>query len=95
VDYSIFETEAQNQESIQDLKMILNESVSGYWLGPYSLRLPRETKGSDDKVERTAEDGMPKEGQTLSEYLELGEVFGTNEQPRVLEVAKGECICLV
>lgn len=32
---------------------------------------------------------MPKDGQSLSDYLEISEVFGPNDQSRVLEIAKG------
>lgn len=85
-DYSTFQIYSQNQESIQDLKLTLNEWVGGYWLGPYALRLPRE-KQVDGEVE-----GMAKDGRSLSDYLELQEVFGSNDQPRVLEVAKGESL---
>jgi protein TIF31 len=82
-DYSQFQIYAQNHESIQDLKLTLNEWVGGYWLGPYALRLPRDSSAS------TEDGGMAKEGQTLSDYLEIQEVFGANDQPRTLEIAKG------
>ena len=82
-DYSNFQIYAQNHESIQDLKLTLNEWVGGYWLGPYALRLPRDSSAS------TEEGGMAKEGQSLSDYLEISEVFGPNDQSRVLEIAKG------
>jgi len=63
--------------------LTLNEWVGGYWLGPYALRLPRDSSAS------TEEGGMAKEGQSLSDYLEISEVFGANNQSRVLEIAKG------
>ena len=82
-DYSNFQLYAQNHESIQDLKLTLNEWVGGYWLGPYALRLPRGSRAED------VEGGMEKEGQTLSDYLEITEVFGANDQDRTLEISKG------
>ena len=82
-DYSNFQIYAQNHESIQDLKLTLNEWVGGYWLGPYALRLPRGSRAED------VEGGMEKEGQTLSDYLEITEVFGANDQDRTLEISKG------
>jgi protein TIF31 len=86
----------QSHETVQELKLAVNEWVGGYWLGPYSLRIP---KGKGRKADVTVE---PKEGEKdvivvnegdkLSEWLEVGDVFAGFEekQERVLEVVRGE-----
>jgi protein TIF31 len=79
----------------------VNDWVGGYWLGPYSLRIP----GKGGKANRTAQhegdvglltkgkDGVVvREGERLSEWLEVGDVFGHVEErgEKVLEVVRGE-----
>jgi hypothetical protein len=89
-DYSSFTVYPQNHETIQELKLAVNEWVGGYWLGPYALRLPKSTKANETAAEDGAKAGPAvKEGESLSEYLEIVEVFGDSEEERILEVVKG------
>ena len=84
----------QAHETVQELKLAVNEWVGGYWLGPYSLRIP---KGKGRKAGVTVEpkegDGIVvNEGDKLSEWLEVGDVFAgfDDQQERVVEVVRGE-----
>lgn len=73
-------------ETIQDIKATLAEWIGGYWLGPYSLRVPSSTSGSSSKSSSeekrgkllsTGREGIEiREGEKLSDWLEIGEVFG-------------------
>ena len=76
-------------ETIQELKLAINEWVGGYWLGPYSLRIPH---GKGKKQETAEGISEVKEGEKLSEYFEVGDVFAGFEEDdeRVLEVVRGE-----
>ena len=87
----------QPHETIQELKLAINEYIGGYWLGPYSLRIPRG-KGRavhPDEPELERREGvMPiGEGDRLSDWHELADVFAgfkpTDE--RELETARGGC----
>lgn len=93
----------QPHESVQELKLAINEWVGGYWLGPYSLRIPSGKSGANGHAEGEAEQGnvllsKAKEGievragEKLSEWLEVGDVFShvKEGQERVLEVVRGE-----
>lgn len=91
-DYTTFTLYPQGHDTIQELKLAVNEWVGGYWLGPYALRLPKQTKvnghsgaGAEEEVAVSV-----KAGDSLSDYLEVREVFGDSEEDRVLEVTKGE-----
>ena len=98
----------QPHETIQELKLAITDWIGGYWLGPYALRIPRQVKRSkitpfdgehgnalktEDNVLSKGKDGIViREGERLSEWLEVGDVFrhvqdGTE---RVLEVVRGE-----
>jgi protein TIF31 len=90
-DYSSFTLYPQSHETIQELKLAVNEWVGGYWLGPYALRLPKTSKanGTATAEEAGKEGPSVKEGESLSEYLEVAEVFAGFEGERILEVVKG------
>ena len=87
----------QPQETVQELKLAVNEWVGGYWLGPYSLRIP-EGKGKKaeaiTKTVGTAEKEAIhiREKERLSEWLEVAEIFAGFEEKdeRILEVVRGE-----
>lgn len=93
----------QPHETVQELKLAINEWVGGYWLGPYSLRLPAakpEANGhseGEEQTEATGQLGKSREGidvragVKLSEWLEVGEVFShlKEGEARVLEVVRG------
>lgn len=90
-DYTTFTLYPQNHDTIQELKLAVNEWVGGYWLGPYALRLPKQTKVNGHAGDE--EGGVAvKAGEILSEYLEVREVFGDSQEDRVLEVIKGESL---
>jgi protein TIF31 len=71
----------------------VNEWVGGYWLGPYSLRIPKG-KGRKSSQEGEQEAAQVGEGDRLSEWLEVGDVFAGFEdnEERVLEVVRGASI---
>ena len=75
--------------------MTINEWVGGYWLGPYSLRIPQQAGESASKGAVITADGgvtVPAAvgpGEKLSDWLEVKDVFeGLGEQERVLEVVR-------
>lgn len=80
---------SQPAETVQELKLAVSEWLGGYWLGPYSLRLP----GSAGETLSQSKDGIDvRAGEKLSEWLEVGDVFAhlpEGEGERVLEVFKG------
>lgn len=82
---------SQSVETVQELKIAVGDWLGGYWLGPYSLRLP----GSQADVLSTAKDGAEiRAGEKLSEWLEVGDVFAhlpEGEGERELEVVNGGC----
>lgn len=75
--------------------MAINDWVGSYWLGPYSLRLPRKAEVNGDgqgKALGKGRDGAEvREGEKLSDWLEVRDVFAhlTDGQERVLEVVRG------
>ena len=84
----------QAHETIQELKLAVNEWVGGYWLGPYSLRIPQGKGRKGDQAESQEagrETVQVGEGDRLSEWLEVGDVFAGFEESdeRVLEVVRG------
>lgn len=83
----------QPSETVQELKLAVNEWVGGYWLGPYSLRIPKG-KGKTRDVEEKKDPLQVQvgEGDRLSEWLEVGDVFAgfEDKDERVLEVVRGE-----
>ena len=102
---STFVIHPQPGETIQDIRATLLEWTGGYWLGPYSLRIPRAKKsGSKDEKDQDlagrgrllgkGKEGVEiREGEKLSDWFEMGEVFGHLEGTdveRVLVVQRGE-----
>jgi protein TIF31 len=88
----------QPHETVQELKLAINEWVGGYWLGPYSLRIPvaKENVNSDGGptpvLGKNKEGVEVRAGEKLSEWIEVGDVFAHVEEDgeRLLEVAMGE-----
>ena len=98
-DSNVFQTLTllpQTHETIQELKLAVNEYVGGYWLGPYSLRVPAGEARKVGAAESASkpQDGVAdiKEGDKLSDWLEVGHVFDgyAATDKRVLEVHRGE-----
>lgn len=89
-DYSTFTLYPQDHDTIQELKLAINEWVGGYWLGPYALCLPRQSKGKAQSADVTSP-SVPV-GESLSEYLEVLDVFGEDRENRVLEIVRGRFI---
>lgn len=89
--YSQLTLLSQPSESVQELKLAVSEWVGGYWLGPYSLRLPGQGEGAEALSQ--SKDGIEiRAGEKLSEWLEVGDVFAhvpEGEGERVLEVVQG------
>ncbi|OCF70827.1 protein TIF31 [Kwoniella mangroviensis CBS 8886] len=82
----------QPTETMQDIKLLINDWVGAYWLGPYSLRLPF-VKGDDGrgKIFIKKEDlSEIRAGERLNEWLEIQDAFAHLEEDgeRVLEVVK-------
>ncbi|WRT64420.1 uncharacterized protein IL334_001352 [Kwoniella shivajii] len=82
----------QPSETMQDLKLLINDWVGAYWLGPYSLRLPF-VKGDDGrgKVFSKKQDlSEIRAGEKLNEWLEVQDAFAHLEEDgeRLLEVVK-------
>lgn len=89
----------QSHETIQELKLAVNECLAGYWLGPYSLRIPagKGKKGGEKVKPKQAaerESAVIGEGDRLSEWLEVGDVFAgfDDKEERVLEVVRGKSV---
>jgi protein TIF31 len=99
-DYSTLTLLPQANETVQELKLAINDWVGSYWLGPYSLRLPKRGEANGDgrgKALGKGRDGAEvREGERLSEWLEVGDVFAhlSEGQERVLEVSRGRCFIL-
>lgn len=102
---STFVIHPQPGETIQDIRATLLEWTGGYWLGPYSLRIPRaKQSGSKDEKDQDlagrgrllgkGKEGVEiREGEKLSDWFEMGEVFGHLEgtdEERVLVVQRGK-----
>lgn len=83
---STFIIHPQPGETIQDIRATLQEWVGGYWLGPYSLRIPgKEKEDGRGKLLRKGKEGVEvREGEKLSDWLAIEEVF------EHLEPGKGE-----
>lgn len=90
----------QPHETVQELKLAINEWVGGYWLGHYSLRLPvakpaanghAEEAGASEQLGKAREGIDVRAGERLSEWLEVGDVFShlADGEERVLEVVRG------
>ncbi|WWC86535.1 uncharacterized protein L201_001412 [Kwoniella dendrophila CBS 6074] len=82
----------QPTETIQDIKLLINDWVGAYWLGPYSLRLAF-VKGDDGrgKVYTKKEDlSEVRAGEKLNEWFEIQDVFGhlEDDAERSLEVVR-------
>lgn len=82
---------------------MLVEWTGGYWLGPYSLRIPGKSAGKGEKAEEAegrgrllgkGKEGVEiREGERLSDWVEMGEVFGHlegSDEERVLIVQRGQ-----
>lgn len=88
----------QPHETVQELKLAINEWVGGYWLGPYSLRLPMPKgavngDGPGALLGKGKDGAEVRAGEKLSEWMEVGDVFahaGEGDE-RVLEVVRGGC----
>lgn len=96
VSFSTFVVYPQPNETLQDLRAALNEWAGGYWLGPYSFRIPApsSTDGERGQVLGTGKENVEiREGEKLSDWLEVGDVFGHIEGKgeRVLDVVRGKC----
>lgn len=85
----------QPHETVQELKLAINEWVGGYWLGPYSLRIPAtkgQANGHDDtpSLSKTKEGVDVRAGEKLSEWIEVGDLFAHVEEDgeRILEVVR-------
>ncbi|ORX37442.1 translational initiation-related protein [Kockovaella imperatae] len=84
----------QSHETIQELKLAVNEYVGGYWLGPYSLRIPvsqrEDAMTTESAAKAPGKEGLAevKPGDKLSDWLEVGHVFDSYPpgRERVLEV---------
>jgi protein TIF31 len=98
---STFIIHPQPTETIQDIRAALLEWTGGYWLGPYSLRIP--VKGGKSSAAENEQRGKLlgkgkegveiREGEKLSDWFEVGEVFAHldgKEDERVLVVQRGE-----
>lgn len=98
----------QPTETIQDIRATLLEWTGGYWLGPYSLRIPASSAGGKKqgggergRLLGKGKEGVEiREGERLSDWFEIGEVFGhldeKDETERVLVVQRGTCrVCRV
>ncbi|KAJ9099776.1 hypothetical protein QFC21_003774 [Naganishia friedmannii] len=78
---STFLIHPQPGETIQDIRAVLAEWTGGYWLGPYSLRLKPAVEAEKEQDGRGKVVGVGKEGteirqgERLSDWLELSEVF--------------------
>lgn len=82
-----------SMEVLQDLRLQVQESPFGYWLGPFSFRLPVfEGANRGDIVNKGREALEIKLGEMLSDFIEVGEVFGGEGREgaeKVLEVVRG------
>jgi hypothetical protein len=85
----------------QDLRFQIQDSPSGYFLGPFSFRLPVPEGRKKGELVNTGRENLEiRLGEKLSDFVELGEVFGSFEKgvERVLEVVRGtslSCLNLV
>ena len=74
--------------------MQVQESPFGYWLGPFSFRLPvTEGASKGDVVNKGREALEVRLGEKLSDFIEVGEVFGgegREQADKVLEVVRGQ-----
>ncbi|ORY34328.1 putative eukaryotic translation initiation factor 3 subunit [Naematelia encephala] len=96
--YSTLTILPQPNETIQELKLAINEWIGGYWLGPYALRIPQTgtaiTNGDAPNGHTEKKKGDVKTeicpGERLSDYLEVGDVFihHAEGEERVLEVVR-------
>jgi protein TIF31 len=95
-----FTIHPQPSETIQDVRAAIAEWSGGYWLGPYSLRIPTSEDGEKPSGDRgkllgTAKEGMEiREGEKLSDWLEVSEVFAHLDEQQAEdkegeEMAKG------
>ncbi|WWC58883.1 uncharacterized protein I303_101428 [Kwoniella dejecticola CBS 10117] len=82
----------QPSETVQDIKLLINDWIGAYWLGPYSLRLPF-VKGSDGRgIVYTKKEDLSeiRAGEKLNEWLEIQDAFAHIEEDgeRTLEVVR-------
>ncbi|KAJ9091576.1 hypothetical protein QFC19_009032 [Naganishia cerealis] len=93
---SSFLIHPQPGETVQDVRAVLAEWTGGYWLGPYSLRLAPAVTPEEDgrgKLLGVGKEGTEiRQGERLSDWLDLAEVFAhlesTPEAERVLYVQR-------
>ncbi|KIR50673.1 protein TIF31 [Cryptococcus gattii Ru294] len=82
----------QPQETIQDIKLLINDWVGAYWLGPYSLQLPF-VKGEDGRgkiYSKKKDFSEVRAGEKLNEWLEVQDAFEHLQEgeERVLEAVR-------
>ncbi|WWC66122.1 uncharacterized protein I206_100022 [Kwoniella pini CBS 10737] len=82
----------QPSETVQDIKLLINDWVGAYWLGPYSLRLPF-VKGEDGRgIVFTKKEDLSeiRAGEKLNEWLEVQDAFAhlDEDSQRTLEVVR-------
>lgn len=88
----------QPQETIQDIKLLINDWVGAYWLGPYSLQLPF-VKGEDGRgkiYSKKKDFSEVRAGEKLNEWLEVQDAFEhlKEGEERVLEAVRGMSVSL-
>ncbi|WVQ97281.1 hypothetical protein IAU59_004392 [Kwoniella sp. CBS 9459] len=84
----------QPNETMQDLKLLINDWVGAYWLGPYSLRLPfvksEEEDGRGQVFSKKQDLTEVRAGEKLNDWLEVQDAFAHlgEDAERVLEIVK-------
>ncbi|CDZ97800.1 Uncharacterized protein CLU1/cluA/TIF31 involved in mitochondrial morphology/distribution, also found associated with eIF-3 [Phaffia rhodozyma] len=77
-------------EILHELRLQVQDSAAGYWLGPFSFRKPvPEGMKKGDVVNTTKDGNVIKVGEKLSDYSELSEIFQDeieNHTPKVLDL---------
>ncbi|WVF70930.1 hypothetical protein IAT40_005725 [Kwoniella sp. CBS 6097] len=84
----------QPNETMQDLKLLINDWVGAYWLGPYSLRLPfvksEEEDGRGQVFSKKQDLTEVRAGEKLNDWLEVQDAFAHlgEDDERVLEIVR-------
>ncbi|OCF45309.1 protein TIF31 [Kwoniella heveanensis CBS 569] len=84
----------QPNETMQDLKLLINDWVGAYWLGPYSLRLPfvksEEEPGRGQVFSRKQDLTEVRAGEKLNDWMEVQDAFAHlgEDDERVLEIVR-------
>lgn len=92
-EYRTLSFHPQPHETVQELKLNVNDWAGGYWLGPYSLRLPAKEGAEPYK---SPEGAIVRRGEKLSEWLEVKDVFGgfADDEERFLDIVRGASVCI-